>query len=109
MSPINVHADVSSYARDQVFVWSFIYIYTMCVRAAKAQASLRMCADPLEPLLLAKTVSTEIYRNGPIIFPALNYNRASSMLANWFSLFSTSGGSKIWRVYLIADERLIIL
>ena len=70
----------------------------MCMREAEAQASLRICANLPEPLLLAKAVRSK----SRVLAQLASLHRASSKLANWYSPFLTSDGSKIGRVYLIA-------
>ena len=42
--PLNTHVDVSSRARDVIFVWFFIYIHNLWMRAAKALSILHECA-----------------------------------------------------------------
>ena len=46
----------------KLLVYAISYIQTYCVRAAKDLASLRICADWPEPLLLADKISAEISR-----------------------------------------------
>ena len=58
--PINVHADISCVDRGLMFVGVFIYFNTLCMRAAKARASLRQCTDSPELPLLKKGISTTI-------------------------------------------------
>ena len=38
----------------------FLYVHTLCMRAAKAQASLRICADLPKPLLLEDAIIIKI-------------------------------------------------
>ena len=44
----------------QMSAWVFIYTYALCMRAARVQASLRICADSPGPSLLHKAISTKI-------------------------------------------------
>ena len=74
MPLINAPADVSSYARDLNFLSDASSTPILCVCEQQRPTP--------EPVLLAKTVSIEISRTGPNVFPALYYNRASSKLAN---------------------------
>ena len=64
---LNVHVDVSSGARSLNLVFVFIYNQTVGMVAAKALASLYICADSHEPLLLEHAISTQISRDGPSI------------------------------------------
>ena len=43
---------------------AFLYFHTLCIRAAKALASLRICTDSSEPSLLTDAISTEIICTG---------------------------------------------
>ena len=57
------HANVSSDVRRievKSLNLAFIYIHTLCVRAEKAVASLRICTDSPEPSLFGEAISTEI-------------------------------------------------
>ena len=49
-----------------------IYIRTMCMRAAKALANLRISADSPEPSLLANAISTESSCTGSFEFDFRN-------------------------------------
>ena len=52
------NVDVYSVAR-RLNVGLSIYIHTLCMRAANAMLSLRICADSPEPLLLNNAISNE--------------------------------------------------
>ena len=54
--PLNVHAGVSSGNIGWIIIWVFIYIHTLCMRAVKAMARMRICAGSPEPSLLANMI-----------------------------------------------------
>ena len=53
---------------DYILVHAFINIRTSFIRAAKALASLRICADSHEPSLFTDAISTEITCTVPYIY-----------------------------------------
>ena len=56
-------------------VHALIYIRTLCMRAANALASQRICTDSHEPSLLTDAISTEISCTGPYIY--IHYSNIS--------------------------------
>ena len=52
----------------KILVHTFIYIRTLCMRAAKALASQRKCVDSHEPSLFTDAISTEISCTVPYIY-----------------------------------------
>ena len=53
---LNAHAHLLGYQAN--FGWSLRYIHASCMRAAKALASLHICADSPEHSLLADEINT---------------------------------------------------
>ena len=67
---LHMHKPMPTYpAKLKVFCLALgiIYSHTLYMRAAKAQASLHICADSSEPLLLSDAFSTEISCTGTYI------------------------------------------
>ena len=54
------HADKSSKAIGQNFDRSFVYIYTLCMRAAKTLGSLQICAGSHEPTMHNNGISVVV-------------------------------------------------
>ena len=52
----------------QFLIWACIYIHTLCVRASKALASMRICADPLELSLLTDAISIKISCSSYLVY-----------------------------------------
>ena len=66
-TPLNAHVSVTQVWN---FVWVFIYIYTLCMRAAKALAILwHICASSHEPSSLDNAMSTINY----VLYVSLTY------------------------------------
>ena len=61
-APIQTHTDISCRLMVFILVWIFISIQTLCIRAAKALASLRICADSPQPSLLRPSLHFSIMR-----------------------------------------------
>ena len=66
MPLVNAHTDVFNEARGLKLVCYFIYIHTLCMRAAKALASLHICADLPESSLIDDAFSSKISCTGPL-------------------------------------------
>ena len=67
----NAYAQSSSGARCLIFVGSFVYFHTLCVRTAKALTRLRGCAGSSEHSLVAYVISIIISWAGSFIHPQL--------------------------------------
>ena len=59
---------VSSGNIGLIIIWVFIYIHTLCMRAVKAMARMRICAGTPEPSLLGYMISIQISWACPIIW-----------------------------------------
>ena len=58
--PLNVPAGVSSVNIGLIIIWVFSYIHTLCMRAVKAMARMRICAGSPEPSLLGYMICAKI-------------------------------------------------
>ena len=65
--PLHVPAGVSSANNGLIIFWVFIYIHTLCMRAVKAMARMRICAGSPEPSLLGYMICAKISWACPIV------------------------------------------
>ena len=70
MPSMNADAHVCSGVRALSLVWACINIDTLCMRAAKTLASLRLCTDSPEPSLFYNAICTftESHVMAPIFY-----------------------------------------
>ena len=92
------------------FVWAFIYIHTLCTRAGKVLASLRICADSPEPSQLADVKSTEISCKGPYWAKLVNMIIMTNMYILYWAMRQSNRNNhfKIYNKVIFTSWAIVI-